>query len=81
MNNANPEKLLFIGDNGRTSCWRHSGSTICSSFMHSDVTRDLSGEPVAILTPEEAAEYGCTCESCEREELPPLPLPSVEYAA
>ncbi len=66
--NLEKESLLFIGDNGRCTCWKHSGRTIQASAKHGRITVDLSGEPVAELTFAEASDFGVVCEDCETEQ-------------
>jgi len=55
---ASRQSLIFIGDNGRVSCWGHTGASIRANG------HDTSGQEAVALTMGEAAEFGIQCEDC-----------------
>lgn len=55
------QNMIFIGDNGRCTCWNHSGMSIRATG------RDISGQEALSLTKDEAAELSVKCETCKAE--------------
>lgn len=49
---------LFIGDNGRCTCYRHAGASIRATG------NDISGQRAERLTKEQAKAMNLSCESC-----------------
>jgi hypothetical protein len=55
------ESMIFVGDNGMVTCFKHSGYSIRKTG------RDLSGDKALALTAEEAQEIGAKCECCKAQ--------------
>jgi len=53
--------IIFIGDNGRCTCWEHTGNSVRTTG------RDLSGAQAMRLEADEAEALGVKCEACKRE--------------
>lgn len=53
------ESRFFIGDNGRCTCWKHSGASIRATG------RDISGGQALCLTAGQVSELGLKCEDCK----------------
>ena len=60
---------LYLGDNGRAFC----GLLTCAGSTAYWSGRDLSGQPVEVLTPQEAHEYRITCEKCGMQPMLVVP--------
>lgn len=52
---------IYFGDNGRTLCGAHLGATAQATG------RDLSGQPIAAVTPQDVREWASMC-----PDLPPI---------
>lgn len=50
---------LYLGDNGRCTCWNHAGHSIRTTGIA------LDGFPAEVVSAEEAKELGFECEDCK----------------
>jgi len=57
----NTEIAIYLGDNGRCTCPKHTGHSILVYL------RDVSGEDALAFTRAEADFHGLSCEDCEGE--------------